>query len=220
MAIKVKDVMGKVAVAARTDASFADLVDIMRRFKVGAVTVIDSDRRPVGVVSEDDMLLKATTPSGKRVVEGLRKRAEHRKAAGMTAHEIMTTPAITVTGETSVSDAARLMHQKRIKQLPVIDPATGRITGTVHQGDLLKVFNRPEADIISEIEGIAGRLDVDPTELRITVEAGVVGLRGWIARHSQMRPVLDAVRGVDGVVEVKADLAFVFDDLLVPPPLL
>jgi CBS domain-containing protein len=220
MAIKVKDVMGKVAIAARMDASFADLVDIMQRFNVGAVTVIDADRRPVGMVSEDDILLKATTASGKRVIVGHRKRAEHRKAEGMTAHEIMTTPAITVTGETSVSDAARLMHEKRIKQLPVIDSVTGRIAGTVHQGDLLKVFNRPAADITSEIEGVVGRLDVDLTELRITVEAGVVRLRGWIPWHSQLLPLLNAVRGVDGVVEVKADLAFLFDDLLVPPPLL
>ncbi|GII34459.1 CBS domain-containing protein [Planotetraspora mira] len=220
MAIRVRDVMGKVAIAARMDASFADLVDIMQRFNVGAVTVIDSDRRPVGVVSEDDMLLKATTAIGKRVIEGPRKRAEHRKAEGMTAREIMTTPAITVTGETPVSDAARLMHQKRIKQLPVIDATTGRIAGTVHQGDLLKVFNRPAADITSEIEGIMGRLRIDLSELRVTVEAGVVSLKGWIPKHSQLRPLLDAVRAVDGVVEVKADLAFLFDDLLVPPPLL
>ena len=38
-----------------------DLVVTMRRFKVGAVTVIDADRRPVGVVSQDDLLLVCLT---------------------------------------------------------------------------------------------------------------------------------------------------------------
>ncbi|MFB9881690.1 CBS domain-containing protein, partial [Planobispora siamensis] len=48
--MQVKDVMGKVAIAVRQDASFAELVATMQRFKVGAVAVIDADRRPVGVV--------------------------------------------------------------------------------------------------------------------------------------------------------------------------
>ncbi|MFC0551545.1 CBS domain-containing protein [Planotetraspora thailandica] len=220
MAVKVKDVMGKVAIAARMDASFSDLVGIMQRYKVGAVTVIDADRRPVGVVSEDDLLLKETSRPGPWVIQGPKRWAEHRKAAGLTAHDFMSSPAITVTGETTVGEAARLMHHNRIKQLPVVDPATGRITGTVHQRDLLKVFNRPAEDIGGEIEAIARRLDVDPAELRVAVESGVVSLKGWLPRHSQLAPLLEAVRGVDGVVDIRADLAFLFDDLLVPPPLL
>jgi CBS domain-containing protein len=142
MTMKVKDVMGRVAIAARTDASFGDIVATMQRFKVGAVTVIDADRRPVGIVSEDDLLLKETAEGGLGIG---RRRVEQRKAAGSTAGELMTSPAITVTGDTSVHDAARIMHKNRIKQLPVIDPITGRIVGTVHQGDLLKVFSQGEA---------------------------------------------------------------------------
>ncbi|GAA4592232.1 CBS domain-containing protein [Planotetraspora phitsanulokensis] len=220
MALVVQDVMGKVAVAAHLDASFADLTGIMQRYKVGAVTVIDEYRRPVGVVSEDDLLLKVTAGRGARFIQGPKKWAEHRKAAGMTARHLMTTPAVTVTTETSVDEAARLMHRERIKQLPVVDPATGRIVGTVHQGDLLRVFDRSPEDITNDIEIVARRLDVDPAELRIAVEAGVVRLRGWIPRHSQLLPLLRAVRALDGVVDVRADLAFLFDDLLVPPPLL
>lgn len=143
MTMKVKDVMGRVAIAARTDASFDDIIVTMQRFKVGAVTVIDADRRPIGVVSEDDLLLKETAEGGSGFG---RRRAEQRKAAGTTARELMTSPAITVTGDTSVHDAARLMHKNRIKQLPVIDSVTGRIVGTVHQGDLLKIFAREQAD--------------------------------------------------------------------------
>ncbi|GAA4562834.1 CBS domain-containing protein [Planotetraspora kaengkrachanensis] len=220
MALEVKDVMGKVAVAARMDASFADLTGIMKRYGVGAVTVIDESGRPVGVVSEDDLLLKVTARRGPRFIRLPKRWAEHRKAAGMTARDLMTSPAITVAGETPVDEAARLMHSGHIKQLPVVDRATGRIVGTVHQGDLLKVFERSAEDITREIEIVARVLDADPAELRISVEAGVVRLRGWIPRHSQLLPLLEAVRDIDGVVDVKADLAFVFDDLLVPPPLL
>ncbi|ETK38000.1 CBS domain-containing protein [Microbispora sp. ATCC PTA-5024] len=219
MATQVKDVMGRVAIAVRMDASFADLVQTMRRFKVGAVTVIDADRRPVGVVSEDDILLKEID-TGPGMFDGPRRRDEHRKAAGATAGEIMTRPAITVTGGTGVRDAARLMHRNRVKQLPVIDPVTGRILGTVHQSDLLRVFDRPAGEIRADIEEIARRLDVDLTGLTTTVDAGVVAFKGFVRSRSQIRPFLHAVRRVEGVIEVDADLGFAVDDMLVAPPLL
>lgn len=219
MTAKVKDVMGKVAIAVRMDASFADLVNTMQRFKVGAVTVIDADRRPVGVVSEDDILLKEID-LGQSVFDSPRRREEHRKAEGTKAGEIMTRPAITVTGGTSVRDAARLMHRNRIKQLPVVDAFTGRIVGTVHQSDLLRVFARPAEQILGEIEEIAARMNLAPEDLDVTVAGGVVTMKGQVPRRSQIKTLLYAVRRVEGVVEVDADLAFLVDDLLIAPPLL
>ncbi|MBO4270135.1 CBS domain-containing protein [Microbispora triticiradicis] len=220
MTAKVKDVMGRVAIAVRMDASFADLVATMRRFGVGAVTVIDADRRPVGVVSEDDMLLKEID-LGEHVFSGPRRRVEQRKAAGANAGQIMTRPAITVTGGTPVRDAARLMHRNRVKQLPVIDAVSGRIVGTVHQGDLLRVFARPAAEIRAEIERVVDRMDLDLGDLDVTVSGGVVTIKGQVPRRSAVKPLLHAVRRVEGVVEVDADdLAFLVDDLLIAPPLL
>jgi CBS domain-containing protein len=140
--MKVKDVMGHVAIAVVADASFADILAALRRFKVGAVAVVDGDRRVLGVVSEDDLLLREIDPDRPDGPPPLspRRREERRKATGTTAGEIMTRPAITVTRETPVSEAARLMHDHRIKQLPVVNPENGRIVGTVHQSDLLKVL--------------------------------------------------------------------------------
>lgn len=139
---QVKDVMGHVAIAVMADASFADIVAALRRFKVGAVAVVDGERRVLGVVSEDDLLLREIDVGrlDGSPFASARRRDEHRKAIGTTAGEIMTRPAIVVTRETPVREAARLMHEHRIKQLPVINPENGRIVGTVHQSDLLKVL--------------------------------------------------------------------------------
>jgi len=152
---QVKDVMGHVAIAVVADASFADIVAALRRFKVGAVAVVDGERRVLGVVSEDDLLLReveAGRQDGAPYLGPRRRRDEHRKATGTTAYELMTSPAITVTRETSVREAATLMHDHRIKQLPVVNPENGRIVGTVHQSDLLKVLTEDEDD-----RGGAGR---------------------------------------------------------------
>ncbi|MEO3867628.1 CBS domain-containing protein [Nonomuraea sp. B12E4] len=218
MSIEVKDVMGRVAIAVLEDARFADIVAAMKRFAVGAVTVIDADRRPVGVVSEDDLLLKEadTVRHAVSMFESRRQRREHEKAAGVRAAQLMTSPAITVTPGTSVRDAARLMHDKRIKQLPVIDVVTGRIVGTLHQRDVLRVFTRPIAELEADIRAV---LD-DPETFTLEIDKGVVTISGQVRRRSQAIALVEAVRAVEGVVDVVADVASDEDDLIVVPPLL
>ncbi|GGK87371.1 hypothetical protein Sme01_48710 [Sphaerisporangium melleum] len=220
MIMKVGDVMGRVAIAVRLDTSFADVVETMRRFKVGAVAVVDGERRPVGVVSADDLLLKEI--DAERVgafFESRGRRREHAKAAGGTAAQVMTSPAITVTEGTSVGQAARLMHQHRIRQLPVVDEVSGRITGTVHQADLLKIFVRPLADVRADVEQAVRRAGADPDGLSVVVEHGLVSLSGTVPLRSQIPRVVDAVHAVDGVIEVDDRLGFAADDLVGAPPL-
>lgn len=163
MTMRVKEVMGHAVVAVTEDSPFADIVATMERFQVGAVAVIDADRRVLGMVSGDDLLLREAVGGGRRWpwrLPGFRRhhhprRRAHdrvvrrghrrvhrrdRKVTGATAGEIMTTPAITVTPGTSVREAATLMHDHHVRQLPVIDPMTGRVAGMVRRSDLLKVF--------------------------------------------------------------------------------
>jgi len=54
----------------------------------------------------------------------------------MNAGDIMTRPAITVTPQTTIAEAARLMVNERVSGLPVTD-ADGAIVGIVTEGDLL-----------------------------------------------------------------------------------
>ncbi|MBB2910817.1 CBS domain-containing protein [Streptosporangium becharense] len=219
--MKVKDVMGSVAVAVRPETSFIEVVDAMRRFEVGAVTVVDADGRPIGVVSEDDLLLKETElrMHAGAVFAGRRKREERRKAAGTTAGEIMTAPAITVTRGTPVRDAARMMRRHRIKQLPVIDAVTGRLVGAVRRSDLLKVFVRPATEIDREVTALCDRLGVDRSELATRVEEGVLTLSGRVGLHSQSSLLVAAVRGIDGVLDVENHLTHRCDDLARVQPL-
>ncbi|GAA3833053.1 CBS domain-containing protein [Sphaerisporangium flaviroseum] len=219
MIMNVGDVMGKVAIAVQLDTSFADLVETMRRFKVGAVAVLDPDRRPVGVVSAHDLLLKEIDPSrGANVFEAHRHRKERAKAAGNTAAQIMTTPAITVTEGTPVREAARIMHDQRIRQLPVVD-ATGKIVGTVHQSDLLKIFVRPPAEVRADVEDALRRAAVDPGSLSILVDHGLVSLQGTVPRRSQITQAVEGVHSIDGVIEVDARMTYEIDDLATVPPL-
>ncbi|MEU4330010.1 CBS domain-containing protein [Nonomuraea dietziae] len=216
MTIHVKDVMGMVAIAVLENAPFADILAAMKRYAVGAVTVIDADRRPVGVISQDDLILKQidTVRHPVTIFESTRTRAEHRKAAARTAAELMTSPAITVTPGTPVKDAARTMHDKRIKQLPVIDVITGRMVGTLHEADVLRVFTRPAEELQSDIRQLIG------SGFSITVDRGVVTIGGHVERSSQAIALVERVRQLEGVVDVISELTYPRDDLFLVPPLM
>jgi CBS-domain-containing membrane protein len=179
---------------------------------------VDHDKCVLGVISDDDLLLKGLGGgrTGDSIFEGAARRRQRRKAMGRTAAEIMTTPAVTVTEDTALRHAARLMRDNRIRQLPVVDARTGCILGLVRQADLLKVFSRSPEDIRDEVLAIVGPFTRSCT---VQVEDGVVSLVGSVDRRSRIAMLLDAVWQVDGVVDVEAEVSFAEDDLgrTVPP---
>ncbi|MCK2215913.1 CBS domain-containing protein [Actinomadura sp. ATCC 31491] len=204
MTIQVRQVMGPVAIAVREHTPFADIVAAMGYYGVGAVTVIDDGRRPVGVVSEDDLLLKESGPAaaGASVAAARRWRRERDKAAGTTAAGLMTSPAVTVTPDTPVREAARLMHGLRVRQLPVVDPDSGRLVGTLLQEDVLRVFARPPEELAADLARALGGLGT----LAFEVERGVVRITGQVAGDEQAAEAAERARAVEGVVDVVCDV--------------
>ncbi|SDH74274.1 BON domain-containing protein [Sinosporangium album] len=218
MSVEVRDVMGRVAIAVTPEAPFIEIVEAMRRYAVGAVAVIDAERRPMGIVSEDDLILKeADLARHSTSMYETRNQGEmHRKATGVIARELMTTPAITVTPGRPLREAARLMHDKRVKQLPVVDPATGRIVGTLHCADVLRVFLRPAEELLTEIRD----LPLDPETFTVEVNKGVVTIAGRVKRASEALQIVEQIYRVEGVVDVVSQITADMDDRLqIIPPL-
>jgi len=131
------------------------------------------------------------------------------KVEAFTAAELMTGPAITITAETSVSDAAKMMYSNRVKRLPVVDE-DGRLIGIVSRADLLGIYDRPDAEIWDEIteEVIAGDFVLDPNEFTVTVSRGVVTITGRVERQDVALSLLQAVWDVVGVVDVRDRLTY------------
>jgi CBS domain-containing protein len=131
-------------VAVREDADFKEMVAAMRTRRISAFPVIDASGRVLGVVSEADLLLKETTPPLPQGAIRLQWRLrEQSKAAGVTAAELMTKPAVTVHEDTPVAEAARLMQSRKVKRLPVVD-GNGRLRGIITRTDVLSVEIRLE----------------------------------------------------------------------------
>ena len=144
---RVKDVMTQDVVSVRETAEYKDIVAVMRELRVSAFPVLDEADHLVGVISEADLLLKEV---GQEALDGHLVFAHHRgeraKAAGETAAELMSRPAVTIGPGAGVAAAARLMHDRRVKRLPVVDD-TGRLVGIVSRADVLSVFDRPDTAI-------------------------------------------------------------------------
>jgi CBS-domain-containing membrane protein len=103
---------------------------------------LDADRKVTGVVSEADLLVKEamlSEPGGiGGLLTGLVHHAARAKAAGVTAADLMTSPAVTIGPDDTVEHAARLMYDRKVKRLPVIDEH-GRLVGIISRTDVLAV---------------------------------------------------------------------------------
>jgi CBS-domain-containing membrane protein len=136
-------------------------------------------------------------------------RKEQEKADGLTAGDLMTHPAVTVTPEDSVELAARLMYTLQIKRLPVID-RDGRLVGIISRTDVLAVFDRPDEEIRTEITDkvIEHECGEDPRQFAVTFQAGVVTLEGTPETAALGHDMVRRVRHVQGVVAVRDRLSY------------
>jgi CBS domain-containing protein len=115
----VRDVMAARAVAVRKTASFKEMIIRMRKSRVSAFPVVDDEGRVIGVVSEADLLDKeADLATGQGPLAGVLRFGEETKAAGVTAAELMTSPPLTVSPDTPLAEAARIMRDHRVKLCP------------------------------------------------------------------------------------------------------
>ncbi|WP_128381362.1 CBS domain-containing protein [Streptomyces cavernae] len=211
----VSDLMTTSVVRVRRDTGFKETAKLLAEYDVTAVPVVDDDERPLGVVSEADLLRKEAgqlDPAGLLPVLHPRP-ADRAKAEAATAEGLMNSPAVVARPQWTVVEAAQVMERHHVKRLPVVDEA-GRLIGVISRADLLRVFLRGDRAIREEIsrEVLVRTLGLAPTAVAVQVVDGRVTLRGTVERKSLIPVVLRLCRGVDGVVDVASDLGCRIDD--------
>lgn len=203
----VEDVMTRTVVALRDAAEFKDIARTMRQRRISALPVLDADGRVVGVVSEADLLPKEAFRDRDPAAPRTRHATGRAKARAVTAGELMTSPAVTVTADVTLAQAARLMARHRVKRLPVVD-GDGMLRGIVSRSDLLDVFLRGDEDIARDVrrEIAAHLLTVPVRPIDVEVRDGVVTLTGHVRDTTLVPLVVRLVRAVEGVVDVDCEL--------------
>ena len=210
MNARVKDVMSTHVIAVREMASYKEIATRLREHRVSAFPVVDADNKVIGVVSEADLLTKeALGGDSPSVLHGMTRRRELSRASALTASDLMTRPPVTISPDDPVTHAARLMYNRRVKRLPVIDD-DGRLVGIVARSDVLSVYGRPDADIQREItqELIIAMYLCDPGAFTVTVTDGVVTLEGNPETARVGHDIVTDARHVEGVVAVRDRLTY------------
>lgn len=112
-----------------------EAIELMAEHHVGAMLVMQGESL-VGILSERDYARKV-------VLLG-------RSSSETPVWQIMSSPVITVTPEQSVDDCMRLMTERRIRHLPVVQ--SGRVVGVVSIGDLVKAVIEEQQRTIEQLE--------------------------------------------------------------------
>ncbi|MBO1413149.1 CBS domain-containing protein [Streptomyces sp. FH025] len=217
----VGELMTHAVVHVRPDTGFKEIARLLAEHDITSVPVLDRDDRPVGLVSEADLLPNEAAqedPTGLLLTPALPPR-DHARSRATTAEGLMTSPAVCARPEWTVVEAARLMRARGLKRLPVVDEA-GRLIGIVSRSDLLRVFLRHDRAIREEIrQDVLDRtLGLDPDGVDVQVRDGRVTVTGTVERRALVTVVERLCRSVDGVVDVTCHLGHRTDDTAVPHP--
>jgi len=112
-----------------------EAIEMMAVRQVGALTVLDHEKRLIGIISERDYARKVIL--------------KNKSSRQTSVAEIMTADVISVGLDTALDDCMSLMTQKKIRHLPVLageDPV-----GMITVGDLLKFIIKSQTDAIAEL---------------------------------------------------------------------
>jgi len=211
---------GERVVTVRPDTPYKEIARLLTEHGISALPVVGDADKVLGIVSEADLLPKESRSQlGSPVLPPLTPAQAHsrHKAGAATAGDLMTAPAITITPEDDVSEAARLLDNHHIKRMPVVD-SIGRLVGIVSRHDVLRLFLRTDAELRDEVRALlVEELWIDPEGWDAVVEQGTVYLSGRMDRRSTVRIAESTVRRIDGVVAVENALTYDQDDSALKP---
>jgi acetoin utilization protein AcuB len=139
------------------DTSVPDALRLMREKKVRRLPVLDGHGKLVGIVSDKDLLHASPSPATTLAVWEIPELLARLKVEKVMAREV-----ITVSEETPLEEAARIMADHRIGGLPVLQGNT--LVGIITETDLFKVLlqllggRRPGVRVTVSVPGVKGTL--------------------------------------------------------------
>ncbi|HXV79040.1 MAG TPA: CBS domain-containing protein [Candidatus Binatia bacterium] len=129
-------VCGKTVMTISPDATVAEAAKLMQSKHIGCLVVID-ESRPVGILTNRDIVLKVV--------------ASEKKPTETVVKKIMTANPTMVNVNYDLLDAVRLMHNRGVRRLPVVDEHR-HLVGIITMDDLLTVFSAEVANLAGAVQ--------------------------------------------------------------------
>jgi CBS domain-containing protein len=153
MVLKIENVMVSDVITVEAEATVRQAVDLMNENEIGCLIVVDEEEKPVGILTERDLL---------RRVLAMRKDPVRAKVS-----QVMSKPLVTGTPHMDLEAAMKLMFKKKIKKLPVVED--GQLVGLVTLTDIVRV----QPHIIEVLKKLAGT-ELPPRRIKKIIDYYVV----------------------------------------------
>jgi CBS domain-containing protein len=114
------------------DASVEEAANMMRDENIGAVVVCDDDQRPIGMVTDRDIVLRCVCDGG--------------DCSDTTVGDIMSRSIQTVHQNSGLMDIVKCMRDSGVRRVPIVDEG-GKAVGLVSFGDVLEVLVTELSDL-------------------------------------------------------------------------
>lgn len=131
----VEQLMTSSIISVSPNQTIEEAARLMQNHNIGAIPVVENNRI-IGMVTDRDITIRSTADGGNEK---------------QPVSQIMTNEVISVTPETQVDEAARLMAEKQIRRLPVIE--NNQIVGMISLGDIAteQQFESKAEEALSQI---------------------------------------------------------------------
>ena len=120
--ITIANVMTKSVISVDASLTINEAAKMMEDAKVGAVIVMENNL-PVGIVTDRDFSVKVVS---------------HAYQITSPVKQIMSSPLVSINSDETVRMAADLMHDRRIRKIPVIDD--GKVVGIITATDIVNLL--------------------------------------------------------------------------------
>ncbi|MGB8682575.1 MAG: DUF190 domain-containing protein [Candidatus Binatus sp.] len=142
--LKVSEVMRREVATVHADSPITQVIELLLDKDFTAVPVVDDQGKVVGMVSDNDLLLRGgmnVTISLKKAtdLDYVRELHESLENPNRKVSEVMTREVVTTAPDTILARAARVMVDKHLKRLPVVD-GDGKLVGILGRLDVLNTI--------------------------------------------------------------------------------
>jgi len=139
--MQVRDVMTTANVISISKyESVVNVANILAEKNISGLPVVDKENKVLGIITQADILSMVGVGrehTFKDLLKYMLGEPLHERRVGDHVGDIMTSPALTIRPDASIAEAVRIMDEKRIRRLTVVDEK-GELIGILTRADILK----------------------------------------------------------------------------------
>lgn len=136
----VRDVMTKGVITTQKYENIMNVANILAERNISGLPVVDEGKRVLGIITQADILSMVGVRrehTFKDLLKHMLGEPLHERKVGDIVGDIMTAPAIRVNPDANIAEATKIMDEKKIRRLLVVDK-TNVLLGIISRADILK----------------------------------------------------------------------------------